>query len=190
MNPRGRTLAKVKVKTKALAKAPEKVVAEPIPTIEVPVHYTKSPQFRTIHADGILGGLMPSGRAMNVAFYSERIPFPQEQKFAVPPDGSMIAPYATKGKKGFYREIEISAVMDYDAAKSLMDWLNKIVPYMKAMRDPNATNSTNIASGPDNAGSEQGATEGENHSADDASVPVAEPIESARRKRHKRSARH
>ena len=42
---------------------------------------------QTIHADGVMGGILPSGRAMNIAFYAERIPFPTEEVFDVGPDG-------------------------------------------------------------------------------------------------------
>lgn len=104
------------------------------PTIEVPVHYVRSPHFRTMHADGVLGGIMPSGRAMNIVFYSERIPFPQEETYDVGLEGKMSKPRVRKGPKGIFREIEIAVVLDYEAAKALMLWLHQVVPMLGRCR--------------------------------------------------------
>jgi hypothetical protein len=109
----------------------DKVTARQRKTVEVPVHYVKSPAFRTIHADGVMGGLMPSGRAMNLAFYSERIPFPAEETFDVGAEGHFISPRERKGKRGIYREIEASIVLDWDTLRSLQNWLEKLEPVLR-----------------------------------------------------------
>ena len=115
----------------------EKVTADSIPTVEVPIHYEKSNLFRVIHADGVIGNILPSGRAMNVAFYSERLPFPKTDVYDIGPNGHMITPRPGAAQKriGFYREIEMSAVMDWETAKSLSDWLNQVWPILKSVSD-------------------------------------------------------
>lgn len=109
----------------------EKVTASRRKTVELPVHYVKSPMFRTIHADGVMGGIMPSGRAMNIAFYAERVPFPTEEVFDIGPEGHFIAPRESKRKRGIYREIEASIVLDWDTLRSLQNWLTKIEPLLR-----------------------------------------------------------
>ena len=122
---------------KVPGKSAEKVIAEPRKTVAVPVHYEKSNLFRVIHADGVIGNILPSGRAMNIAFYSERLPFPKEDIYDVAADGNMLSPREGGGqrKSGFYREIEMSAVMDWETAKSLSDWLNKVWPALKKVSE-------------------------------------------------------
>jgi hypothetical protein len=122
---------------KSPVKPTEKVVARPHKTIEVPIHYEKSNLFRVIHADGVVGNILPSGRAMNLAFYSERLPFPKTDIYDVGPDGKMLRPREGAGerKMGFYREIEMSAVMDWETAKSLSDWLNEVWPFLKSFSE-------------------------------------------------------
>ena len=122
------------------AKIARNVKAESRKVIEVAVQYVKAKHFRVIHADGVIGGILPSGRGMNVAFYSERIPFSQAEVFELGPNGEMIRPTKIRKKPGFHREIEMSASMDYNTAKSLMDWLNKIVPVLEEIEQSRNTN--------------------------------------------------
>ena len=120
---------------KILAPKPKPVVTKRIKTVEVPVHYEKSRLFRVIHADGVTGGILPSGRALNLAFYSERVPFPQVEVFDVKlEDGNLIAPRTRTGKTGFFREIEVSATLDWDTAMSLLHWLQVVIPKLEAIK--------------------------------------------------------
>jgi hypothetical protein len=102
-------------------------------SVEVPVHYVKSPSFRTVHADGVMGGILPSGRAMNIAFYAERAPFPTEETYDVGPEGHFITPRESKKRKGIYREIEVSIVVDWETVRSLQNWLERVEPVLKAV---------------------------------------------------------
>lgn len=115
----------------------EKVEAKVKKTVEVPVHYEKANHFRVIHVDGVIGNVLPSGRGLSVALYSERIPFPKSDVYDIGPDGNMILPREGAGerKKGFFREIEISAVMDWETAKSLADWLAQAWPVLQRIAD-------------------------------------------------------
>ena len=138
---------------KVPAKLAEKVFAAPREPVEIPVQYIKAQLFRVVHADGVIGGILPSGRGMNIAFYSERMPFAQTEIFELGANGEMIEPTQTQRKPGIYREIEVSTSLDYETAHSLMDWLNKVVPVLKNIQnkngsgseDPGNNNSTNHA---------------------------------------------
>jgi hypothetical protein len=137
-------------------------------TVPVPVFYEKGALFRVIHADGVIGKILPSGRAMNVSLYSERFPFPKSEIYDIGHDGKMIEPRegAGEGKQGFYREIQISAVMDWQTAKSLSDWLLQAWPVLKHIAEKGNTNVGSDSSSSHNAttsGSKTSGTEGEIH---------------------------
>lgn len=88
-------------------------------------HYEKSGAYKTVHADGVYGGLTPSGN-LYIAFFNERSPTSKKE----------IIDFATKevkereGKQGVFREIDVGIVMNYGVMIALRDWLNrKIAQY-------------------------------------------------------------
>ena len=58
-----------------MADVDDKSAEEPSPTT-LKFEYEKSEQFRTVFADGAIGGVTPRGY-VHVAFYSERSPIPK-----------------------------------------------------------------------------------------------------------------
>ncbi len=95
--------------------------------------YEKSAQFRTIFADGAIGGVTPRGY-VHVAFYSERSPIPKVVVHELNETGTLGKELLDKreGRKGVFRELEVSVVMDEQAAVALHQWLNeKIVMLQK-----------------------------------------------------------
>jgi hypothetical protein len=86
-------------------------------------HYQKSNFFRVIHADGVFGG--PSLRGLiNMAFYSERIPYPRQTRIPIV-DGVPGAEEMVETKTGLLRELEVNVVMDIAAAASFHAWLGQ-----------------------------------------------------------------
>lgn len=99
---------------------------------EITFDYIKGAFFRVIHADGVVGGLAPSGN-IHMAFFSERGPIPQREVRILNPDGvpgdviigkSVIRP-------AIVREVDFDVVMSVRVAENLIDWLQKAVSELK-----------------------------------------------------------
>jgi hypothetical protein len=90
-------------------------------------HYIKSNLFRTIHCDGAVGAISPRQPAIEVAFYSERIPIPQvtAHKFDMK-TGQVSEEVETERvvRDGLVREVEVNIVLDIEGAERLVEWLN------------------------------------------------------------------
>lgn len=86
--------------------------------------YEKSVQFRTVIADGAIGGLTPRGY-VHVAFYTERSPIPKVVVHGLNEDGTLGKELLDKreGRKGVFRELEVDVVMDEQAVMALHKWL-------------------------------------------------------------------
>jgi len=102
----------------------------------VTFHLIKSPAFRTVHADGVWGGVTPRG-GINIGFFSERGPFPRQVTYGVEATGRLGPEDANARvqRDGPVREIEVNVVLDLTLAKSLRAWLDeKILELEEAMR--------------------------------------------------------
>ena len=93
------------------------------PKAEIPVHFVKSAAFRTIHADGAWGGMTPNGH-IQMAFFSERYPIPQQIKCELDEHSRSIKETVTITKSGIVREAEVSVVMPVNVAKAIRRWLD------------------------------------------------------------------
>lgn len=93
---------------------------------KVKFHYLKSSAFRTIHIDGVFGGLSPSG-FLNVAFFNERWAIPQASTYNVNEDGTLGTEIQDErvGREGITRELEVNLVMSPSMAKRLHEWLSE-----------------------------------------------------------------
>ena len=91
-------------------------------TPSIKFHYLKSPFFRTVHVDGMIGGLTPQG-FLHVAVYNERPALPQISVHEVMSDGTLSAG-EQEGKDGIVREMDCDLVMTRGVATALRDWLN------------------------------------------------------------------
>jgi len=100
--------------------------AEPLKVVktgqEITFEYIKSNYFRVIHVDGAHGGITPKARGIQMAFFCERQPIPQEETFLVE-EGRLEGPTDRKGRTGIIREVEVEVVMDLPTAKAIKDWL-------------------------------------------------------------------
>lgn len=113
---------------------PEEATDDPQAVRQIHVHYIKSTQFRTVHVDGIFGGITPRG-LLHLTTYSERPAIPQETDYVV--NGQRLAEVtsARQGKKGFVRELDINLIMDLDAARSLQEWLRRHVETLEKIHE-------------------------------------------------------
>lgn len=96
---------------------------------EISFHYLKSPSFKSIHADGVIGGLTPRG-LLHFAIFSERAAIPKKTTHKV--ENGVIDQERAKveGLDGFVRELEVDVFMDFNAAEQLRDWLSRVMESM------------------------------------------------------------
>ena len=94
----------------------------------VDVHYIKTSSYRTYYADGVFGGLTPTGK-LYMEFFIHRPVTPQVIKYKVTPEGFISEEETERvGKTGIVRQIEAGLEMDIETAKVLRVWLdNKIL---------------------------------------------------------------
>ena len=87
-------------------------------------HYLKAQNFRTIHADGVIGNITPAGY-IHMAVYSERPAIPQEMIQKVNPDGTLgeVIPEKTIVRDGIVREMDMDVLMSVAVAKNIKSWL-------------------------------------------------------------------
>ncbi len=100
--------------------------------------FSKSSLFRVVHADGVWGGVTPTG-AIRMGFFNEGGPLPEETVHPVKAaaTGVEIGPEIPElriGKKGISRELEVDAVLTLEAAELVHEWLGKRIAQAKEMR--------------------------------------------------------
>jgi len=91
-------------------------------------HHSKSPLFRTIHVDGVVGNVTPH-LDIYMSLYNEREPLPKRTAYFVEKDGSLgeEARDFRESKEGFVRELEIGAVISVETAIAIRNWLDKAI---------------------------------------------------------------
>lgn len=94
----------------------------------VTFHYIKSNLFRVIHVDGAWGGPTPRGD-VEVAFWSERVPIPQQMVHKVNDDGTIGDELKEEriARDGLVREVETLIIMNIVNAKALLAFLQRAV---------------------------------------------------------------
>lgn len=89
-------------------------------------HYIKAPDFRTVHVDGVIGGLSPNGY-LHAAVYSERVAIPQSIAVELRQDGTLGDEVLSErlGRSGLVRELSVDLVLSFPAATALHQWLGE-----------------------------------------------------------------
>lgn len=91
---------------------------------QIKFDFIKSNYFRTIHADGVWGGL--NGHLdIAMAFYSERPAIPQQ--ITVPIEGGQLGNELEAkrvGRDAIIRDVEISVTMNVEVARHFRQWLD------------------------------------------------------------------
>ncbi len=92
---------------------------------QIKFDYIKSNYFRSIHADGIWGGV--NGHLdIAMAFYSERPAIPQQITIPIE-NGKLGNEIEAKrvGRDAVIRDVEISVTMNVEVARSFRHWLDE-----------------------------------------------------------------
>ena len=100
---------------------------------QVTFYYLKGPDFRTIHIDGAIGGLTPSGH-LHIAFYAERAAIPQKTTQKINPDGTLGDETAREGKEGVVRQMETDIIVNENTARNIKVWLDQKLEEFEARR--------------------------------------------------------
>ena len=93
-------------------------------TKQIDVHYLKTCNYRTYHADGVFGGLTPSVK-IYMELFIQRAVTPQIIRHKTATDGMLGEEIEREGKEGIIREIEAGIVMDIDVARVFRAWLDE-----------------------------------------------------------------
>lgn len=96
-------------------------------------NYVKSNFFRVIHVDGVAGGVTPSSDIyMNL--YSERFSIPKKLVYELDSEGSLEREVLEDREDldSVIREIDVSAVMSIETAKSLIEWLQNTIELVES----------------------------------------------------------
>lgn len=113
----------------------EKVGSDELPD-KLDYHYQKSPSYRTIHVDGARGG--PTGRRhLSITFYNERAALPRRTSRAISKgdeSGGSLGPEEIEDSLGgVVRQLEITAMLDLNAARELLVWLRGQVGVLESL---------------------------------------------------------
>lgn len=99
--------------------------------------YVKSSDFRTVWADGAVGGATPSG-LIHFAIYSERPAIPRRQVFSVEgtsAEGSRLGPELVErrvSRDAIVREMPVDVLVSPAVAESLARWLLEQVELIRS----------------------------------------------------------
>ena len=102
---------------------------------EIAFHFQKTANFRVVWADGVFGGVTPSGH-LDMVFYSERYPLPKQLVYELRDDGTLGSEIGEKrvAKDGVVRDAELSVQLSLGTAKSLMKWLGQKIEMAEALQ--------------------------------------------------------
>ena len=95
--------------------------------------YIKSPSFRVIRADGVIGAPTPQG-LIHFAFYSERPAIPRQTAHELNADGTLGAESFDRrvSRPGVVREMDVDVFVSVDVAEQLANWLRDQVEVIRS----------------------------------------------------------
>jgi hypothetical protein len=96
----------------------------------VTFYFEKTGSFQTLHADGAVASVTPSGHVF-VAFYVERAPIPKTAVYPVD-EGGIIRekPTSITGKQGVFRELQSGVIFTRQALRQLSQYITNILDQM------------------------------------------------------------
>ena len=100
---------------------------------EIAFDYIKGQLFHVVHADGVIGGMTPTGN-IHVAFFSERIAIPQRELRKINPDGTLGDIVSIEGRHAIVREVDVDVMMSHSVAETLIEWLQARVSEARTAR--------------------------------------------------------
>jgi hypothetical protein len=102
---------------------------------KIQIRYRNSPAYRSIHASGAYGGVIPTGD-ITLGIFSERNHFPESAIVAVSPETKQ-GTETVQVEKGIVREMEVGIIMNLSVAKAIRQWLDDKIAFIEANTDPN-----------------------------------------------------
>lgn len=103
-----------------------KETLSPQPIVRMGYDLIKSNYFRVVFAEGVFGGVSPSGY-INMALFNERFPLPTHLEYVVTDAGNLGDEIleARVGRDSIIREVETEVVLSLDGAKKMHAWLGR-----------------------------------------------------------------
>lgn len=103
----------------------------PDPTAPVVVFdYIKSAGFRSVRADGAIGGVTPNGH-IHMALYSERAAIPRRMVHELAKNGAVGPVREVETRNSFVREMEVDIYLDIATATAIHEWLGNNIEQVK-----------------------------------------------------------
>jgi len=102
---------------------------------ELTIRVEKSPQARSIHADGVWGGVTPTGQII-MGIWTQFNTYPEHLTYDVTPEGSLENERRSPTDSLLTRQIEAEIIMSVDLARSMRDWLNDKIRDFERGREP------------------------------------------------------
>lgn len=95
-------------------------------------HLIKSNAFRTIHADGVFGGVTPR-LSISATVFNERAPLPDQIVHEIKEDGTIGSEIVDEriARDGLVRELEANLIMDVEFAKVFVKWLTEKISFIE-----------------------------------------------------------
>jgi hypothetical protein len=95
---------------------------------KIQIFYVKNPLYRTIYADGLIGGPTPVNM-INLTFYATRTTIPKSTLHEVEDNGHVnpIGIASQDSKIGILREMEMGVYINRETAKDIYEYLKKIL---------------------------------------------------------------
>tara|TARA_R110002074_G_scaffold236277_1_gene408155 strand:+ start:1355 stop:1771 length:417 start_codon:yes stop_codon:yes gene_type:complete len=118
---------------------------------KVDFHYQKSPQYRSIHCDGMYGGLTTRGY-VSVTFYNERTTLPRRSTREVitsdDGDGANLGPEVVEDSlEGVMRQLEATVFFDLTTAREFHAWFTNKLTLLEQHLGQQASNNPDIHGG-------------------------------------------
>lgn len=101
---------------------------------EVEIHYKKSANYKTIYADGVIGGVSPKGNIF-FDFYFERAPTPEKLVYRLTEEGRLGPLLDREQRQGLERQIECGILLDVQTAVEFYRWLEKRIREFEQRKD-------------------------------------------------------
>ena len=92
------------------------------------IHYQKNPMYRSVHADGAVGGLTPADK-VQLSFFATRKIIPKSVEYTLNENGKIdkLVNISPDSKIGVMREVEVCVYMDRKVAENLYKYLEQIL---------------------------------------------------------------
>ena len=93
---------------------------------QVRFHYLKSPHYRTVLAEGVIGGPTPHGR-IQMTVFSEHLAIPQQTVSKLKSDGTLGEELKQErvSREGVVRDLETTLIFNEEVGDQLIEWLQR-----------------------------------------------------------------